>query len=493
MSVWASIEIFSILLYVLFLYFIYVFVEKKDATTVWKCIALTPLIISIFISPTTYNLTGYDIQECIAIENPIYQEYFRIVKIVFAVWIILLAIKKYIQSDKVMRKEILLLGTGILIFILSFFVSGYIAEQTELFVYEAIGLFGMVLFIGFLGYLIVNFKVFNIKLIATEALVVTLIFLTGASLFNAKEFTDLLLTGSIFIFICCTGYFLTKSVKREIEQREKIEKLAGELSLTNDQLKELDRQKDGVLHMVAHQLNGPVTTINTLTELLLDGTFGEMSGEQRENIENVRAASQKMGAQSSMVLDAAKIRGGKLPLKAEPIELGSFFKDILKEAEIRAQSKQVQLTVSLPSAQLPTVMLDRKYTQLAFDNLLSNAIKYTALKGEGGKVTFEVTIHEAKLRCVVKDSGVGIPKKDQGHIFKELYRASNAGKEGNGLGLNVALGAIQAQEGKIWFESEEGKGTTFYVELPLKPANEAGGAVAVKVEPAEKPAKKGSK
>lgn len=234
-----------------------------------------------------------------------------------------------------------------------------------------------------------------------------------------------------------------------------------------DLIVELDRQKDSVLHMVAHQFKGPVSTINFTTELLLDGTYGKLSPEQQENVNVIRTASQKMGSQSEMVLDAAKITLGKLPLEPKPVELDQLFKEVVKEAETHAKERKVNLKVVLPNEPLPTATLDRRYTQLAFDNLLSNAIKYTALKAEGGSAEFIVQMQGKTLRASVKDTGIGIPKAEQDNIFKELYRASNAGKDGNGLGLHVTKGAIEAQGGKLWFESEEGKGTTFFVELPL--------------------------
>ncbi len=219
--------------------------------------------------------------------------------------------------------------------------------------------------------------------------------------------------------------------------------------------------------MVAHQFKGPVSTINFTTELLLDGTYGKLSPEQQENVNVIRTASQKMGSQSEMVLDAAKITLGKLPLEPKPVELDQLFKEVVKEAETHAKERKVNLKVVLPNEPLPTATLDRRYTQLAFDNLLSNAIKYTALKAEGGSAEFIVQMQGKTLRASVKDTGIGIPKAEQDNIFKELYRASNAGKDGNGLGLHVTKGAIEAQGGKLWFESEEGKGTTFFVELPL--------------------------
>lgn len=242
-------------------------------------------------------------------------------------------------------------------------------------------------------------------------------------------------------------------------------------------IKELDHQKDAVLHMVAHQFKGPIATTNFITELLLDGTYGELTAEQKENVTSIRAAARSMGDQSEMVLAAAQITlGKKLPIEPAPLDLNVFFKDIMTGAMIQAKSRKVELKTSIPS-KLPIVMLDRKFTQIAVDNLLSNALKYTALKSPegGGTVDLTVSVEGNVLHCIVKDTGVGVPDKDKDKIFQELSRASNAGKEGTGLGLHVAKGAIESQGGKMWFTSTEGKGTTFYFDLPIKEAPKNGG------------------
>ena len=99
------------------------------------------------------------------------------------------------------------------------------------------------------------------------------------------------------------------------------------------------------------------------------------------------------------------------------------------------------------------------------ENLLSNAVKYTP---EGGRVELNVSLTDHTLRYEVKDTGCGIPKEDQEKIFGKLFRATNVrNTEGNGLGLFAAKGAAETQGGKVWFTSESGKGTTFYVEMPL--------------------------
>ena len=133
----------------------------------------------------------------------------------------------------------------------------------------------------------------------------------------------------------------------------------------------------------------------------------------------------------------------------------------------------MNLVKSLPE-KLPVALLDKRLTRMTVENLLTNAVKYTP---KDGNVWFTVTIDAKNLLSItVKDTGVGIPKAEQGKIFGKQFRASNVRNaiDGNGFGLYVAKGAIEGQDGKIWFESEEGKGTTFSVEVPLKfPTQEA--------------------
>lgn len=235
-------------------------------------------------------------------------------------------------------------------------------------------------------------------------------------------------------------------------------------------VEELDQKKDAVISMVAHQFRGPISHINTYVELLLGGDCGPLTDEQKESITVIRSASQRLSGQSDLVLDAAKIKLGKLPVEPIPLDLNGFFKDIVNEALLNAKEKKVDLAVSIP-AKLPIALLDLKHTQLAMDNLLSNAVKYTALKkaDSGKKVEFSVEANNNILFCTVKDSGIGIPEKDQDKVMiREMYRSDNAGKDGNGIGLYVTKGVIEAQGGTIRFESKENVGTTFFVELPLK-------------------------
>lgn len=241
--------------------------------------------------------------------------------------------------------------------------------------------------------------------------------------------------------------------------------LYTELEDANAKLKELDQQKDELLGIVSHQLATPVTAIQWNLEMMMDGDNGKLPKEQEDNIKSLQGVAANLSDLVSMILDVSRIQLGRMKLDKQELDLKSFFNEILTIIEPKAKERNVNLEVSIPS-EFPKAMLDKRYTHMTIENLLSNAVKYTP---EKGNVSFKVEIKNDTLFCEVKDTGVGIPKADQDKIFGKMFRASNVRNtvDGNGFGLYVAKGAIESQGGKIWFKSEEGKGTTFFIELPL--------------------------
>lgn len=229
---------------------------------------------------------------------------------------------------------------------------------------------------------------------------------------------------------------------------------------------ELDRQKDELLGIVAHQLAKPITAIRWNLESLYDGDLGQLNDKQKEEAVTMRTQAVNLADLVSMILDVSRIQLGKINLEPLPLDLNAFFKEILDVIEPTVKQKKINFVKKMPSS-LPTALLDKRYTRMTIENLLTNAVKYTP---EGGTVTLDLKIDNGVLRCSVADTGMGIPKAEQDKIFGKMYRASNVRNtvEGNGFGLYVAKGAIEGQGGKLTFTSTEGKGTTFYCELPLK-------------------------
>lgn len=233
-------------------------------------------------------------------------------------------------------------------------------------------------------------------------------------------------------------------------------------------LQELDRQKDELLGIVAHQLSKPITALRWNLESLLDGDLGTINEEQKKETISMRAQAVNLADLVSMILDVSRIQLGKIQLTPQPLNLADLFKEIVDVINPTIVEKKINFIQKLPK-KLPVALLDKRYTRMTIENLLSNAVKYTP---EGGKVTLDVSIVNGMLRCTVADTGCGIPEADKEKIFGKMFRASNVRNtvDGNGFGLYVAKGAIEAQGGTMSFTSAEGKGTTFMIELPIKEA-----------------------
>ncbi len=233
-------------------------------------------------------------------------------------------------------------------------------------------------------------------------------------------------------------------------------------------LQEIDRQKDELLGIVAHQLARPITAIRWDLESLLDGDMGKLNDGQKTEAETMRLQAINLADLVSMILDVSRIQLGKIQIEPQPLDLNTFFQEILDVIHPTISEKKIDFQKSMPE-KLPTVLLDKRYTRMTIENMLTNAVKYTPA---GGRVRLNLSFINGFMKCAVTDTGCGIPKAEQGKIFGKMYRASNVRNavDGNGFGLYVAKGAIEAQGGKMWFESEEGKGSTFFVELPLREA-----------------------
>src|SRR3989339_182293 len=230
-------------------------------------------------------------------------------------------------------------------------------------------------------------------------------------------------------------------------------------------LQEIDRQKDELISIVSHQLNTPVSAVKWNIEMFLDGDLGKMSDEQTKQLNLMQSELASLADLVSMLLDVSRIQLGRMKVSRAELDLAAFFAEELAVIEPKAKEKKVKFTAHIP-AKLPVGYLDKRLVRMTLENLLTNAVKYTP---EGGQASLTVKLQGDKIIYEVKDTGCGIPKAEQARMFEKLFRASNVvnAQEGNGLGMFVAKGAVEAQGGSIRFESEEGKGSVFYVELPL--------------------------
>ena len=201
--------------------------------------------------------------------------------------------------------------------------------------------------------------------------------------------------------------------------------------------------------------------------MLLQGDYGALAPDQKEIIEKLKEKNATLIYLVDDLLDMAKVEEtGKSPYHCEEASIEDVIVSVINFSQDQIKMKKIFFTFEKPNMPLPKMMLDKEKMFLVIKNLLDNAVKYSP---DGQKVTISLTTDWRNALIAVRDFGIGVPKSEKGRLFTKFFRAPNAKKTdgGSGLGLFIAKNIIEAHRGKIWFESTENKGSTFYIELPL--------------------------
>ncbi len=243
------------------------------------------------------------------------------------------------------------------------------------------------------------------------------------------------------------------------------------LLLVEDTTKEkaVDKAKTEFVSLASHQLRTPLSAVNWYTEMLLAGDAGKLNEKQKEYLDEVHIGSQRMAAIVNALLDVSRLELGIFMVEPESTDIVVLAKSAIDEQKNQIDEKKLKLLPHF-ATDIPKINADPKLLHMVFQNLLSNAVKYTP---EGGSIEFSISLDKenGQVHIQVADTGYGIPKNQQDKIFTKLFRADNVRKidtEGTGLGLYIVKSIIEHTEGTIRFESEENKGTTFYLTLPIE-------------------------
>jgi len=231
-------------------------------------------------------------------------------------------------------------------------------------------------------------------------------------------------------------------------------------------LKELERMKEDLTHMIIHDLNNPLMGISVEMQLLkMDGE--NFSQEQREKLDMALLASEDLKRMINNLLDISKMEEGKLTLRYEGFQLGNFVKEVVEQMSLIAQNEDKIISLEV-GEDMPDISADKEIIKRVISNLLNNAIKYSPLKATIFVKAF-FKQDDKNFYIQVKDFGEGVPEEYLDKIFDKFAQLEDRKAEmGHGLGLTFCKMAVEAHGGKIWVESEPGKGSTFYFTIPLK-------------------------
>ncbi len=244
---------------------------------------------------------------------------------------------------------------------------------------------------------------------------------------------------------------------------EALKERADKLERAYNELKELDRLKSEFVQNVSHELRTPLTFVKAYVELLLDGTLGELNHQQREGLKIV---AERTNTLTRLVRDIIALQQiEQETLQFSMVNLGEIARMAMLGAELTARQAGIELKAET-SPDLPVVPGDRDRLNQVFDNLLGNAIKFSP---DGGEVIIRVRDAGSVVETSITDTGIGIPSGELEKIFERFYQVDGSTTRrfgGTGLGLAIVKRIIEAHGGRVWAESELGRGSTFFFTLP---------------------------
>jgi len=227
----------------------------------------------------------------------------------------------------------------------------------------------------------------------------------------------------------------------------------------------LDYLKSEFISLASHQLRTPLSAIRWYAELLQDSA-GAFDEEQKQYVAEIDHSVRRMIALLGSLLHAARMEDEKLQPELRATNLSSLVGDALRDTQEVFEGSSINYAVDLPQEAVP-VSTDPVLLRVVLQNLIGNAVKYSP---KGSTIAIGVAKKGDRAVLTVRDQGMGIPAAEQGRIFEKFFRAENVRRidtDGNGLGLYISKSIVDRLGGTVSFESEEGKGTTFSVSLPL--------------------------
>lgn len=423
---------------------------------------------------------------------------FMMLGVMFFISLIAFAVTRYwLFKMKIISTKVLVTILWMILFIMLFFIE-------RSFIYSVIAfvmyLFLIVVFwIGSiskakddfkkLGQKRINLKerISGLRLVAIQAVTVAVWILVGSQFFFVKDQANRVLSGVTLTVTVAFGIMLIGSIRAEMKKKEELEKMNKKLGKANVELKRLDQAKSEFLSISSHQLRTPVTVIKGVASMLKEGDLENAPMEEKMKFyDSILIKSEKLESIIDDILKATYLTTKKYNMMDKDIEsmsLEDLIKDILKDFEIEIKKRALRVVLFPVKGALSEVEGQKEYLREVFINLISNAIKYTPSSQKSGDTRdereergiIEISLEadprkKDNILVRISDNGIGISKEEAPKLFKKFSRADNAKNmytDGTGIGLFMAKEIVEGHGGRVWFESKLGKGSTFFVTLPI--------------------------
>lgn len=296
----------------------------------------------------------------------------------------------------------------------------------------------------------------------------------------------MVMTAVALFFVIVLSFLITRSITRPVailnrKTREialgkfeadlnlstppEIAELASAFNLMCQKLKDLDKMKSDFFSSMSHELRTPLTSIKEGVGLLRDGVGGPVTEKQKKLLAILTEESSRLIGIVNSLLDLSKMEAGMMTYALEPAHLAPLIHRVMTEMGPLVQAKRIRLEAEI-GQELPVIKMDSERVLQSLRNLLGNAIKFTP---EGGQITVSARRTDGRVEVFVRDTGPGIPAESLPTIFDKYQQATPADSyrvKGTGLGLAIVKHIITSHGGKVWAESEAGKGSSFIFILP---------------------------
>jgi signal transduction histidine kinase len=304
-----------------------------------------------------------------------------------------------------------------------------------------------------------------VKVFGAQILIIAIVALVGSQFFFIQNSTNKILTGITLIITAVIGVNLIRSVKREVEQRERIEVLAKDLEVTNSKLSEVNTGQASLIHFMNHQIKGRFGISKNIFAELMSDDYGTMPPATLPLLEQGLAEADSGVKYLQSILNGASAEMGTLSYDMKPMDLKPLVEKVFAKQKDVAEKKGLAINLSIEEGEYP-IIGDETQLGEVLRNLIDNSINYTLT----GSIDVGLSHTEKGILYKVKDTGVGITPEDKARLFKAGGRGINSLKinvNATGYGLVFVKNVGQAHKGHVWVESEgHNKGSTFYLELP---------------------------
>jgi len=382
---------------------------------------------------------------------------------IYGVWGTVILFERSLKTSAIEHLQAMSILVGLGLFIISttivYVFSPLITRSTE---YFWLGPVFSLFLVSSIAFVITRYHLFEMRAISMEFLVVAMGIILLVLPFLISSFNLKILTAVIFILFCILGYYLITVTYEESKRKQEAERLTGEWE-------KLARTKEQFLLSLQHHLRTPIAPIKGYLEMILEGNYGrEENPTIKEKLIEMKKLVDTLYFLIENLLDIQELRMGGKTFNSEDCQIENLIEGIVEE--LKPQAKQKGLYLKFEKVSLPKIKLDKRRIREAIWNLVDNAIKYT----NRGGVTLTSKIEDGKLKIAISDTGIGMEKEEieyflKGKLFERGREAKKLYGPGRGIGLSISTEFVKAHGGKVWAESEGwGKGTTFWIELPIK-------------------------